>query len=124
MTQTVEKFLEAEQSAQQLLNTLEVLKEEAVSYKTSKKELDAARLHLVSLIEAIQVVAKDTKEVVQILLKIGSPEILRLIDSISKQLQTESDSSRAMVRQLRTFVLIGLSASLLSFVGIILLLVR
>ncbi len=124
MTQTVERFLEAEQSAQQLLNTLEVLKEEAGSYQTSKKELDAARLHLVSLIEAMQVVAKDTKEVVQILLKIGSPEILRLIDSVSKQLQTESDISRAMIRQLRTFVFIGLSASLLSLVGIIILLMR
>lgn len=124
MAQEAHKFLEAEQSAEHLVQTLTELKNEAVSYKASTKELDAVRQKLVSLIDSIQAIAKDTHEVVKIVKAIGGPEILSGINSHSQKLKEQSVIRDAQFSRLRLFIFIGLSVSLLSLVGVIVLLLR
>lgn len=113
MPQDAQKFLQAEQSAEQLVETLAELKNEAVSYKTSAKELDAVRQKLVGLIDSVQSVAKDAHEVVKLIKAVGGPEILSRISGLSGEL------NRA-----RLLAIVGLSVSGLSLIAIIVLLFR
>jgi hypothetical protein len=113
MSKEADKFLHAEQSAQELLQTLEQLKNEANSYKTSTLELDAVRQKLSGLIDSVLAVAKDTHEVVKLLKSIGGPEILNRIGGLSEQLN-----------RMRLLAIIGLSISGLSVIGIVVLLLR
>ena len=124
MSQEVERFLQAEQSAQELLEALSSLKEEAVSYKTSTKELNAVRQSLVGLIDSIQAIAKDTHEIVKLIKGIGGPEILSLVDSLANKVQGESESNRERFKRLTTLSLIGILTAILSLVGIVILLLR
>ena len=124
MSQEARKFLEAEQSAEHLVQMLTDLKNEAVSYKSSTKELDAVRQKLVSLIDSIQAIAKDTHEVVKIVKAIGGPEILSGINSHSQKLKEQSDIRDVQYSRLRLLIFIGLSASLLSLIGVVVLLLR
>jgi len=124
MTQEAQKFLQAEQSAENLVQTLADLKNEAVSYKSSTKELDTVRQKLVSLIDSIQAIAKDTHEVVKIVKAIGGPEILSGINSHSQKLKEQSDVRDHQFIRLKLFIFVGLSASLLSLVGVVILLIR
>jgi len=117
MSQEAERFLHAEQSAQQLLEALSSLQQETVSYKTSTRELDIVRQNLVGLIDSIQAIAKDTHEVVKLIKGIGGPEILRSIDSLLKQVQAESEITRQRVERLKRFTLVGISTPILSLIG-------
>jgi len=113
MSKEAENFLHAEQSAQELLQTLEQLKNEANSYKTSAHELDAVRQKLSGLIDSVLSVAKDTHEVVKLLKAIGGPEILSQIGGLSEQFN-----------RMRLLVITSLSVAGLSLIGIVVLLLR
>ncbi len=76
MEKEAQKFLEAEEKAHQLVDTLNKLLEEAGSYKTAREELDNVRQRLTNLIDSIEKVAKDSYEIVILLKEIGGPEIL------------------------------------------------
>ena len=76
MTNETEKFLEAEQAAEELVEALKKLRDEAVSYQTSTHQLDAVREKLITFIEASQRISQDTKAAVELLKSIGGPEIL------------------------------------------------
>lgn len=106
MSQEAERFLQAEESAQVLLETLSSLQQEAVSYKTSTKELDAVRQRLVELINSIQAVANDTHEVVKLIKVIGGPEILERVE------------------RLKMLSIIGILTAMASLIGIVFLLLR
>ncbi len=106
MSQEAERFLQAEKSAQDVLEALSSLEQEAVSYKTSTKELHAVRQDLVGLIDSIQAVADDTHEVVKLIKAIGGPEILERVE------------------RLKILSIIGISTAMLSLVGIVFLLLR
>jgi CHASE3 domain sensor protein len=118
MSQESEKFLEAEQSAQQLVETLTALKKETVSYKTSSQELDTTRQKLVGLIDSIENVAKDTHEIVKLIKSIGGPEILRSIESLTKRITEEFNSNERRIQQLKTLAVIGISIAFLAVIGI------
>ena len=124
MSQEAQKFLQAEQSADQLVKTLDDLKNEAISYKSSTQELDAVRQRLVSLIDSIQAIAKDTHEVVKIVKEIGGPEILSGIKTLSQKLKEQSDLRDEQFNRLRLFIVIGFITSLLSLIGVVVLLLR
>ena len=81
MTKETERFLEAEQAAEELVEALKKLHDEAVSYKTSTSQLEAVRAKLVTFIEASQRISQDTKTAVELLKSIGGPAIF---DSLSK----------------------------------------
>ena len=112
MSTESDRFLQAEQSAQDLLTELEQLKTESASYKTSAKELDTVRQKLVGLIDSVQAVARDSHEVVKLMKSIGGPEILGRLSAVSEQLN-----------RMRMLTVIGLSVSGLCVIGIVVLLV-
>lgn len=113
MSKEADSFLHAEQSAQELMQILEQLKNESISYKNSANELDAVKQKLTSLIDSVLPVVKDTHEVVKLLKSIGGPEILNRISVVTDQLN-----------RLRMLVIISLSIAGLSTIGIIILLLR
>lgn len=76
MANEIEKFLKAEQAAEELVEALKKLRDEAVSYQTSTNQLDAVREKLITFIEASQRISQDTKTAVELLKSIGGPEIL------------------------------------------------
>ena len=99
MEKSAERFLQAEEAADRLVQSLHELHDEAVSYQTATQELGAARERLVKLIDSMEEIAHGSYEVVQQLKEIGSPEIL---DRIA-QLDTESaDEFARQSKTLRT----------------------
>lgn len=105
MSTDAEDFLRIEESAQNVLKALSALKEEADSYKASTEALNAVRDQLVSMIKATQDISVDSHDVVKQLKRIGGPEILHSIG------------------RLRILAAVGIAASSLSLIGVILLLV-
>ena len=67
MSHEPETFLQAEQSAQEILAALTDLRRETLSYRTSTRELEAVRQHLVGLIDSFQAVATEVDEVIGLL---------------------------------------------------------
>jgi hypothetical protein len=82
MSEDTEKFLEAEQAAQEVLEALQRLREEAISYKTATADLDLVRERLLGLITSTEAIGKDTHNVVKTLMDIGGPEILRRVNLV------------------------------------------
>jgi len=82
MPQETDKFLQAEEAAEKLTETLKKLHSEATSYQTAKKELDTVRQRLLGLIESTEKVAADTQEIIKTLKAIGGPEILKKLDNL------------------------------------------
>jgi hypothetical protein len=133
-----EKFLQIEKAVQGLLETLSSLKDEAVSYKTSTGELDTARIKLVGLIDAIQIVTTDSHQVIKFIKDIGGPEILRLMNKSSKIIEDESrmnikrfknleDESQIYIKQfknLKVFSVLLISTNILTLIILAILLIR
>lgn len=82
MANETEKFLKAEQAAEELVEVLKKFRDEAVSYQTSANQLDAVREKLVTFIDASQRISQDTKAAVELLKSIGGPEILGLLHQL------------------------------------------
>lgn len=82
MSQEADRFLQAEQAAQEVLEALTSLKEEALSYNTAAQELDKVRERLLGLIDSTESIGKDTHQVVSLLKGIGGPEILERINRV------------------------------------------
>lgn len=85
MTNEAEKFLKAEQAAEELVRALEKLHDETVTYKTSTTHLEAVRDNLVTFIEASQRISQDTKTAVELLKSIGGPEILGSLQQLDEK---------------------------------------
>jgi len=81
------KFLDAEQTAEKLVETLRGLQDEALSYQTASKELDDVKRSLMILIETTQQVVVDSHECVKVLRDIGGPEILNQLGEIDNRLE-------------------------------------
>ncbi|HDD43307.1 MAG TPA: hypothetical protein ENG63_00395 [Candidatus Desulfofervidus auxilii] len=84
MEKETERFLQAEETAAKLVETLKQLHTEATSYQTATKELDVVRQRLLKLIESTEKIATNSHEVIEILKKIGGPEILDRLLKIEK----------------------------------------
>ena len=111
MAENTQKFLDAEESAEKLMEALQRLHDEATNYHNSAEELDTVRNNLVGLIEATQEVSRGTHEAVQTLMSIGGPEILAQLDTLSQQTAAESAANAKRFSLLRTLVIIGLILS-------------
>jgi uncharacterized tellurite resistance protein B-like protein len=100
MAQEAQTFLQAEESAERLVDTLTKLRDEAVSFKTSTSELNLVREKLVALIGAIGPIAKDTHESVVVLKSIGGPELLSRVSAVSDILKEHSQLIESELKQL------------------------
>lgn len=123
MEKEAEKFLQAEETAVKLVETLKQLHAEATSYQTATKELDTVRKRLLNLIESTERVASGSHEVIKILREIGGPEILdRLMRLEDKSTGEFAKQSKSMER-LKTLIIVTLASSITAIIiGIIALL--
>ena len=91
MLNTADKFLKAEQSAVDLVNTLQKLQSEVNSYDTAKNELNNVREDLRRFINSSQEIALRTNEAVRILKEIGGPEIFKKLDAIFQKMRDDNE---------------------------------
>jgi predicted alternative tryptophan synthase beta-subunit len=89
MDKEVQKFLEAEETAVKLVETLKLLHNEATSYQTATKELDKVRQRLLSLIESSERIVDGSHQIIKILKEIGGPEILNRILELENKLTSD-----------------------------------
>ena len=103
MEQEVQKFLDAEETAEKLVRSLEELHTEATAYDTALKELSDVRQDLVNLIESTKQLATGSYEAIKTMRELGTPEILdRLTDmqkNTSKELTTQVADIKSKVSE-------------------------
>lgn len=141
MGKDVEKFLQAEESAEKLIQTLEKLQTEAKSYQGATSELGIARDKLLELIEATKDVVSNSYEVIKILKDIGGPEIFERFTKVENKLNEDSknmenslderftkienkleetsNKQSSRIKNLKIFVLILLLISLATIAGLV-----
>ncbi len=123
MEKEAKKFLEAEEIAQNLVNTLKQLHNEATSYQTAKKELDTVRQRLIGLIDSTEKISKGSHEIINVLKEIGAPEILGRITKVENKVNEEFAKQSKSLQNLKIFIIITLTSSVIAIiVGIIALL--
>lgn len=119
MEKEAQKFLEAEEVAVKLVETLKQLHTEATSYQTATKELDTVRQRLLNLIESTERIVGGSHEVIKILKEIGGPEILNRLTKIGN-ISTEELKG---IEKLKTLIIVTLASSITAIIiGIIALL--
>lgn len=141
MEKDVEKFLQAEESAEKLIQTLEKLQTEAKSYQGATNELGIARDKLLELIESTKDVVSNSYEVIKTLKDIGGPEIFERFTKLESKLdesaksvenslderftkvenKLEETSSKQLsrIKNLKIFVFILLLISLATIAGLV-----
>jgi len=123
MEKEAAKFLQAEEVAVKLVETLKQLHTEATSYQTATKELNAVRQRLLKLIESTEKIAASSHEVVKILKEIGGPEILNRLSKIENKLTEEFNNQSKSLDKLKTLIIVTLASSITAIIiGIIALL--
>lgn len=93
----MEKFLEAEEAAFKLVETLKQLHSEATSYQKAREELEAVREQLTKFIAVAQETASGSHDVIKTLKEIGTPEILsKLSQLLNESAQIGEKSNRIL----------------------------
>jgi len=120
MGKEVEKFLEAEETAVRLVETLKQLHVEIASYQTATNELDAVRQRLVGLIESTERIASGTHEIIRILKEIGGPEILNRVVRLENKLTQEFVDQSKAIDKLKRLIVVTLASSITAvIIGVI-----
>jgi len=101
MGKEAEKFLQAEETAVNLVNTLTNLNKETTSYQTAKKELDVVRQRLIEFIESTKQAAENSYEIIKILKDIGGPEILTRITAVENKTIEEFGKQKDDINEFR-----------------------
>ncbi|MGE5578184.1 MAG: hypothetical protein ACM3TT_13440 [Syntrophothermus sp.] len=94
-----ERFLEAEQKAEELVASLKALQKEILSYQTATKELDLVRKGLLDLVQATGQTAEGTSEAIQVLRSIGGPEILDHLEKLSQKTEQNFAQERRVTAE-------------------------
>lgn len=141
MEKVVEKFLQAEESAEKLIQTLEKLQTEAKSYQGATNELGIARDKLLELIESTKDVVSNSYEVIKTLKDIGGPEIFKRFTKLENKLDEDSkniesnlnekftkieheleetfNKQSSRIKNLKLFIIVLLLISLATIAGLI-----
>ena len=107
MEKDAEKFLQAEETAMELVETLKQLHNEATSYKTATKELDTVRQRLLDLIESTEKITSGSHEIIKILKEIGGAEILNRITKVGDKVSEEFVKLSKTLAGLKTDIIDG-----------------
>jgi len=123
MEKEAEKFLQAEETAVKLVETLKQLYTEATSYQTATKELDTVRQQLLNLIKSTEKTTSGSHEVIKILKEIGGPEILNRLTKLENETTEEFVKQSKYLDKLKTLIIVTLASSITAIIiGIITLL--
>lgn len=104
MEKEKEKFLKAEEAANELVDTLTKLLIEVKSYQTATEELEKVRQSLLQLIESTEVIARDSHQIIKILKEIGGPEILDRLSKLENKLTEEFAKHQEGMNELRKLI--------------------
>ena len=123
MEKEAERFLQAEEIAVRLVETLKQLHTEATSYQTATRELDAVRQRLLNLIESTEKIVSGSYEVIKILKEIGGSEILERLAKLEESVSEEFTEQSKGINKLKTLIIVILASSITAIIiGIIALL--
>lgn len=87
-----EKFIKAEERANRLADQLQELKNEAESYQQASAALGSSKDRLLDLIDTIETVVEEERNLIEALEKIGLQEILDRITKSEESIQSEVKS--------------------------------
>jgi len=116
MVKEGKKFLEAEETAEKLVQTLKKLNSEAMSYKTAAKELDAVRQRLIGLMDSTEKVVNGSLDVIRILKEIGGPEILSRLERLENNTNIEFSNQLKGFEKLKKLILIAITSSIIAVI--------
>jgi len=120
MEKEAAKFLQAEEVAVKLVETLKQLHTEATSYQTATKELNAVRQRLLKLIESTEKIVVGCYEVIKILKEIGSLEILNKLAKLENKSIEEFAKQSKSIEKLKILIIVTLASSITAvIIGII-----
>jgi chromosome segregation ATPase len=98
MDEGVQKFLEAEERATQLVEALQKLYEEVNSYQETSRNLQTVREELVSLIVGLKEIVIGNQEISRLLGGINAQEILEKLMNLENDLKAYSERFVALER--------------------------
>ena len=116
LEEEAKKFLDAEETANNILESLKKLRAESAHYQTAKDDLETVRQQLVNLINSTEKVAKGSHEVVQILKEIGGPEILDRIVKLENKSNAYFEEQSKTLKKLKTLIIFCLTSSLIAVI--------
>ncbi|PIU51934.1 hypothetical protein COS91_01875 [Candidatus Desantisbacteria bacterium CG07_land_8_20_14_0_80_39_15] len=123
MEQETRKFLQAEETAEKLVETLKQIHNEATSYQTATRELDDVRKRLLSLIESTEKVVNGSHEIVKILKEIGGPEILSRLTEVENKSKEDFAKQSKVLNNIKVLIILTFTSSAVAIItGIITLL--
>jgi len=123
MEKETKKFLEAEETAEKLVQNMKKLNSEAMSYKTATKELDKTRQRLIGLADSTQRVANGSLDVIRTLKEIGGPKILSSLEKLENNTTTEFSIQTKDFKKLKKLIVIAITSSIIAVIlGLVLLL--
>ncbi len=92
MENEVERFLNAEQTAVKLVETLKHLQKEAQNYDTAAQDLESVRQQLITLIDTTKEICEISYNAIKTLREINGPEIITKLGHV-EGIVTQSDIS-------------------------------
>jgi hypothetical protein len=124
MEKEAEKFLQAEETAMKLVETLKQLHTEATSYQTAKKELDTVCQRLLNLIESTERIASGSHEIIKIMKVIGGPEILNRLIKVENKVSEEFAKQSKVIEKIKTLIMVTLASSIIAIIVVIIALLK
>lgn len=123
MEKEAASFLEAEETAQKLVETLRKLQTEAASYGTAAKELNDVKLELLNLIESTKNGVERSQAIIKLLGEIGGPEIINRLAILEENSQKSFSIQAGQVDKLKMFLIATLATAVVAVIISIILLV-
>lgn len=99
MSSTSERFLKAEEAAQELVATLETLKKEVSSYQSAGQDLALARNNLIEFTNALDPILRHTGEIVEELRRVGAPEILTRLSDLEAKCDAQAAGTESAIKR-------------------------
>ncbi len=116
MDREVENFLQAEETALKIVETLKKLKEEASSYQAATDELELVRQKLAYFIESTEKLAKESHGIINMLSKIGVPEIINKLEELENRLNNGFNKNSKYMDKLKKLMIIVLTSSIVTII--------
>ena len=123
MEKEAASFLEAEETAQKLVETLRKLQTEAASYSTAAKELNEVKLELLNLIESTKNGVERSQAIIKLLGDIGGPEIINRLARLEEASQKSFSIQAGQVDKLRVYLIATFATAVIAVIISIILLV-
>jgi chromosome segregation ATPase len=101
MANEAEKFLQAEEDINKILDSLSKLEKETESYKTAKDNLDTVASELSELIKGTDEVVKFSKESLLVLKDMGGPKILEDLTNLKNEIDNKYSN---LVNELKSII--------------------